>query len=106
MMNIQLLPFELGCWDREKQGSLLSAVVYSDLRPLRGVAGLADWRLCGQLSAFLKQERFRGDPGEKLLLATKRLPWNAIPQRPHITASPTLPRQCRAYFRPSQKKSM
>jgi hypothetical protein len=52
--------------------------VWSDVRPLRGVAGLVDWRLNGHLSDRLREERFAGDRGERLLLPTRRLPWKAV----------------------------
>jgi hypothetical protein len=39
-------------------------------RPLRGGAGRADWRLCGQLSELLRAERIRGAVGEAVLIPT------------------------------------
>ncbi|MBW1685147.1 MAG: hypothetical protein JRS35_08795, partial [Deltaproteobacteria bacterium] len=39
-------------------------------RPLRGSAGRADWRLCGELSALLAAGRLTGAPGEAALLST------------------------------------
>lgn len=47
----------------------LLAFVATDERPLRGLAGLIDWRLCGALSRTLREGRFRGERGESLLVA-------------------------------------
>jgi len=52
--------------------------VWSDLRPMRGAAGLIDWRLCGHLSQMIRDKRFSGAPGEKLLLATNRIQWQRV----------------------------
>jgi Cytosol aminopeptidase family, N-terminal domain len=46
----------------------LCLFVSEDERPLRGAAGFADWRLCGQLSRLLVDGFFRGTRGESLLL--------------------------------------
>jgi len=44
-------------------------------RPLQGLAGLCDWRLCGQLSRVLETNFFQGVGGETLLMPTDgRLP--------------------------------
>jgi hypothetical protein len=49
---------------------LAVAGFFRDQRPLRGGAGVADWRLCGWLSALLETHRLRGDWGEAALLTT------------------------------------
>jgi hypothetical protein len=41
-------------------------------RPLRGLAGLLDWRMCGGLSRLLVNDFFQGDEGEVLLFTTNR----------------------------------
>lgn len=46
----------------------LACFVWSDVRPLQGVAGLLDWRMCGQLSSALKRHEFRGQLGEVVLV--------------------------------------
>jgi Cytosol aminopeptidase family, N-terminal domain len=43
---------------------------FRDQRPLRGGAGLADWRLCGFLSRLLVAARAQGDLGEAVLTTT------------------------------------
>ncbi len=53
--------------------------VYSDERPLSGVAGHADWRLNGFLSRLLMEDRLVGIPGEWLLVHTQgRLPYTHL----------------------------
>jgi len=41
-------------------------------RPLQGLAGLCDWRLCGQLSRVLQTGFFEGKGGEALLMPLGR----------------------------------
>ncbi len=43
---------------------------FRDQRPLRGGAGLADWRLCGWLSRLLLASRASGEVGEAVLTIT------------------------------------
>jgi Cytosol aminopeptidase family, N-terminal domain len=77
-MEITLLPLDLARWDQAPGADLCVAPVFSDVRPLRGVAGLVDWRLNGHLSERLREERFVGARGERLLLPSRRLPWRAV----------------------------
>src|SRR5436305_1045253 len=77
-LAVTLLPLELSRWDESEPGDLFIIPIYTDIRPLRGPAGLLDWRLCGDLSAALREERLTGEVGEKLLLPTRRIPWQAI----------------------------
>ena len=72
------LPLDLLRWDRGPGGDALVVPVWSDVRPLRGAAGLLDWRLCGRLSHMLEQGRLSGSAGEKLLLVTDRVPWPCV----------------------------
>lgn len=52
--------------------------VFEDERPVRGAAGLVDWRLCGALSRVLIEGRFVGAMGDALLFPSlSRVP----PQR-------------------------
>lgn len=51
------------------------AVLVGPERPLQGLAGLVDWRLCGALTRALRGGLYGGAPGEALLLPTTgRLP--------------------------------
>lgn len=67
---------DLARWDGEGRGELLAVHIWEDVRPLRGAAGLLDWRLCGKLSGLIQSGRLGGAEGEQLLLPTGgRLPW-------------------------------
>ncbi len=44
------------------------APIFEDVRPLRGVAGLLDWRLNGFISRLILEGRFRGEFEEVLLM--------------------------------------
>ncbi|MBS2029572.1 MAG: hypothetical protein JST54_16840 [Deltaproteobacteria bacterium] len=48
----------------------LALFMLTDRRPLRGVAGLVDWRLCGELSRALQSGGITGKLGERLLMPT------------------------------------
>jgi leucyl aminopeptidase len=78
MLPTSFLPIDLHRWDRSPAGDALVVPVWTDIRPLRGAAGLLDWRLCGKLSQMLRDGRFTGATGEKLLLATNRVVWQRV----------------------------
>ena len=50
------------------EADLAVAGFFADERPLRGTAGIADWRLCGLISELLEQGRLRGELGEVILV--------------------------------------
>lgn len=54
----------------ELQTELVILPFFSDERPLRGAAGLIDWRLCGALSRKLLAGYIDGRFGEKSLLTS------------------------------------
>ncbi len=65
---------ELAKWDVLTEApELLVAPFFSDERPLKGVAGLADWRLCGRLSRLFSIQRVTGEFGETTLLPASRV---------------------------------
>ncbi len=66
-MELRFAPLELASLSALKT-ELLCLPVFSDERPLRGAAGLADWRLCGRLSDLLVQGELKGLFDEALLL--------------------------------------
>jgi len=70
-MPLSVLPLDLARWD-EAQRDCLVLPVFRDDRPLRGAAGLADWRLCGKLSRLLRTSRATAEPGETMLLPPGR----------------------------------
>jgi hypothetical protein len=70
-MALSVLPLDLARWDEVARDCLVLPV-FKDDRPLRGAAGLADWRLCGRLSRLLKDHRASADAGESMLLPPGR----------------------------------
>ena len=82
-MQLSFMPAALRRWDElltepADIGSLVLSF-FSDERPLRGVAGLADWRLCGQLSRLIVAGHLTGEKGESLMMpASRRLPFDRI----------------------------
>ena len=70
-MALSVLPLDLARWDEAKRDCLVLPV-FKDDRPLRGAAGLADWRMCGKLSSLLKANKASADAGETVLLPPGR----------------------------------
>src|SRR5690349_16046170 len=70
-MALSVLPLDLVRWD-EAQRDCLVLPVFKDDRPLRGAAGLADWRMCGRLSRLVKASRASAEHGETMLLPPGR----------------------------------
>jgi hypothetical protein len=73
-MDLRFLAPELRRID-DANVELCVGCIWSDVRPVRGLAGLLDWRLGGRLSALLKSGFLRGELGEALL----------VPGRPHVS---------------------
>jgi hypothetical protein len=83
---LHFLGVELARWDalalpaRSPEGGVPEALVlgvFADERPLRGAAGLCDWRLAGRLSRLLRAERLGGRADEVLMMPPSggRLPF-------------------------------
>lgn len=70
-MALSVLPLDLARWDESARDALVLPV-FKDDRPLRGAAGLADWRLCGRLSRLVKSSRATAEVGETLLFPPGR----------------------------------
>jgi hypothetical protein len=68
---LSVLPLDLARWDEAARDCLVLPVFKND-RPLRGAAGLVDWRLCGKLSRLLKTSRATAEAGEQMLLPPGR----------------------------------
>ena len=65
------LTVELDPGPIERTGADVIVVFFFDSdRPLRGAAGRADWRLCGQLSQLILSGKLTGAPGEAVLVPT------------------------------------
>jgi hypothetical protein len=77
-VKLSLLPLELARWDEAPREALL-VPVFADERPLRGAAGLCDWRLCGRLTRLCKAGRLVGARGETVMLPPgRRLPFRRL----------------------------
>lgn len=74
--GVHFLATELARWDGASADALVLSF-FSDERPLRGAAGLCDWRLSGRLSRLIKAGRVSGRRGEILIVppAGGRLPF-------------------------------
>ncbi len=70
-MAVTFLSSELRRWDTAKVDTLV-VTFFADERPLRGAAGLADWRLCGRLSQLIRAQRMSGERGETMMLPPGR----------------------------------
>ncbi len=57
----------------------LAIPIFEEERPLRGVAGLADWRLAGQLSDALGRGEIRATRGHRVLVPGRpKLPFERV----------------------------
>jgi hypothetical protein len=72
-LDIRFLAPELRHLD-EASAEVAVGSLWQDERPMRGFAGLLDWRLCGRLSALLVSGFASGEGGEVLL----------VPGKPHV----------------------
>ncbi|MBF8250787.1 MAG: cytosol aminopeptidase [Deltaproteobacteria bacterium] len=52
------------------EADVVALTFFEDERPLRGVAGQADWRMNGALSRLVMNETLCGREGESLLIST------------------------------------
>jgi hypothetical protein len=66
-VELRFVPPNLHLLD-EASAELLACCVWSDQRPMRGLAGLLDWRLAGRLSLLARDGFLRGEPGELLFV--------------------------------------
>jgi hypothetical protein len=69
-VEIRFVPPELRRLD-DAGAELCACTIWSDERPVRGFAGLVDWRLAGRLSAVLRSGFVTGEMGETLLVPGK-----------------------------------
>jgi hypothetical protein len=58
---------------------VIACAMFEDERPMRGLAGLLDWRLAGRLSALAKSEFMTGAEDEVVLVPGRpRLPFEKV----------------------------
>ena len=79
-MSVHFAANELARLDTLGDLDALVISFFGDERPLRGVAGLCDWRLCGRLSRLLRAGRMSGLRGEVTLMPPPggRLPFGRL----------------------------
>ncbi len=77
-MDVRFVPLDLARVDALRYEAA-ALPFFEDERPLRGAAGLCDWRLCGRLSRLLLSARVTGALGEVTLVpARARLPFDKL----------------------------
>jgi leucyl aminopeptidase len=77
-MEFRFVAPELHALD-EHPAEVIACAVWSDERPMRGLAGLLDWRLAGRVSRLARQSFVKGDAGEILCLQGKpRIPFDKV----------------------------
>ena len=78
MIDLRFVARDLRRLD-ETSAEVVACGVYRDARPLTGLAGLVDWRLCGKLSRLAKEGFLLGEVGEVLALPVRpRLPFDKL----------------------------
>jgi hypothetical protein len=77
-MDLRFVPPELHALDQHP-AEVIACSVWSDERPMRGLAGLLDWRLAGRVSKLARDRFVKGDVGEVLCMQGKpRLPFDKV----------------------------
>lgn len=77
-MEIRFVPLDLARIDGLRYEAIVLPV-HEDERPLRGAAGLCDWRLCGRLSRLLQRGWVRMKSGDVTMVPVRpRLPFDKM----------------------------
>ncbi len=77
-MRLSILSADLSKWDEVHRDTLLLPI-FRDERPLRGAAGLCDWRLGGRLSRLIRSGKASGARGETVMMPPgRRLPFGRL----------------------------
>src|SRR4051812_22559472 len=77
-MEIRFVPLDLARIDTLRFEAA-ALTLFDDERPLRGAAGLCDWRLLGRITRHIARGRIDGHSGEiSLLPARPRLPFDKL----------------------------
>jgi leucyl aminopeptidase len=63
----------------DASAEVVACAIWRDERPVRGLAGLLDWRLAGRVSRLLRERFLKGELGEVLCLPGRpRLPFDKV----------------------------
>ena len=77
-MELRFVPPHLHALD-DHPAEVIACAVWSDERPMRGLAGLLDWRLAGRVSRLAKEQFVTGSVGEVLCMQGRpRLPFDKV----------------------------
>ncbi len=77
-MDLRFLAPTLAALD-DHPAEVIACCVWSDERPMRGLAGLLDWRLAGRISRLAKESFVTGKAGEVLCMQGKpRIPYDKV----------------------------
>ncbi len=77
-MELKIVPPDLRRLD-ETSAEIVACGVWEDRWPMRGLAGLLDWRLAGRLSELAKAGFLKGEHGEALLVPGRpRVPYEKV----------------------------
>ena len=77
-MEFRFVPPDLRKLD-ETSAELIACSMWRDERPMRGLAGLLDWRLAGKISKLARESFIEGELGEVLFVPGRpRLPFDKI----------------------------
>lgn len=77
-MEFRFVPPDLRQLD-DTGTELIACSMWKDERPMRGLAGLLDWRLAGKISRLARQSFIDGELGEVLFVPGRpRLPFDKI----------------------------
>lgn len=77
-MDVRFAPPQVRALD-EASAELCACAIFADERPMKGIAGLCDWRLSGKLSALAKSDYLTGRAGEVVMVPGRpRLPFDKV----------------------------
>jgi hypothetical protein len=77
-MELRFVPPDLHAID-DITAEVIACAIWEDERPLRGLAGLLDWRLSGRVSRLARTEFIRGEIGQLLCMQGRpRLPFDKV----------------------------
>jgi hypothetical protein len=78
-MDLHFVPPDLKKLDQPMAAEVVACCIWKDETPMRGLAGLVDWRLSGRLSALERDGFLLGDAGEVLCVPGRpRLPFDKV----------------------------
>ena len=78
-MDLHFVPPDLQKLDEPMAAEVVACCIWKDETPMRGLAGLVDWRLAGRLSVLEKSGFLLGNAGEVLCVPGRpRMPFDKV----------------------------